>query len=224
MQTKLPFISMPIRTSRDGKVAIIHNGIIENASPATSRPADGGAIVSSPKPITEVAAKLLGKSATRSSRKPASLTCSKAIRRLARMLEGAFTILATDVRQPGHRGRRPSRFAAVVVVLAKGRLPRLRRCRVRGLHQACHGNRPGPSRDGVRRQGRRLRLHGQHRGTSEDLHRGLMRPPPKRAVGTPSWTRRSMRIRPPCSALCWGVSTRTAISTSMRCASTSMIS
>ena len=63
-------------TSRDGKVAIIHNGIIENASQLRlDLQTEGYRFVS--ETDTEVAAKLLAKSATRSSRKPVSLTCSR---------------------------------------------------------------------------------------------------------------------------------------------------
>ena len=79
-------------TSRDGKVAIIHNGIIENASQLRLDLQTEGYRFSS-ETDTEVAAKLLGKIG-----KP---DLFKAVRRLARMLEGAFTILATDCRQPG---------------------------------------------------------------------------------------------------------------------------
>lgn len=50
---------------------------------------------------TEVAAKLLGKISEKIVEETGKPDLFKAVRRLARMLEGAFTILATDCRQPG---------------------------------------------------------------------------------------------------------------------------
>ena len=86
-------------TSRDGKVAIIHNGIIENASQLRlDLQTEGYRFVS--ETDTEVAAKLLGKISDKIIEETGKPDLFKAIRRLARMLEGAFTILATDVRQP----------------------------------------------------------------------------------------------------------------------------
>ena len=58
-------------TSRDGKVAIIHNGIIENASQLRLDLQTEGYRFSS-ETDTEVAAKLLGKISEKSLRKPAS--------------------------------------------------------------------------------------------------------------------------------------------------------
>ena len=63
-------------TSRDGKVAIIHNGIIENASQLRLDLQTEGYRFSS-ETDTEVAAKLLGKISEKSLRKPASLICSR---------------------------------------------------------------------------------------------------------------------------------------------------
>ena len=86
-------------TSRDGKVAIIHNGIIENASQLRlDLQTEGYRFVS--ETDTEVAAKLLGKISDKIIEETGKPDLFKAVRRLARMLEGAFTILATDVRQP----------------------------------------------------------------------------------------------------------------------------
>ena len=85
--------------SVDGKVAIIHNGIIENASQLRlDLQAEGYRFSSSTD--TEVAAKLLGKIVDTIIAEDGKPDLFKAIRRLARMLEGAFTILATDCRQP----------------------------------------------------------------------------------------------------------------------------
>lgn len=86
-------------TSADGKVAIIHNGIIENASQLRlDLQAEGYHFSSSTD--TEVAAKLLGKIVDAIIEQDGKPDLSKAVRRLARMLTGAFTILATDCRQP----------------------------------------------------------------------------------------------------------------------------
>lgn len=86
-------------TSKDGKVALIHNGIIENASQLrTDLQAEGYRFES--QTDTEVAAKLLGKIANTIVEETGTPDLFKAIRRLARMLKGAFTILAVDCRQP----------------------------------------------------------------------------------------------------------------------------
>ena len=78
-------------TSRDGKVAIIHNGIIENASQLRlDLQTEGYHFVS--ETDTEVAAKLLGKISDKIIEETGKPDLFKAVRRLARMLEGAFTI------------------------------------------------------------------------------------------------------------------------------------
>lgn len=87
-------------TSMDGRVAIIHNGIIENASQLRlDLQAEGYHFTSSTD--TEVAAKLLGKIVEVVIGETGRPDLFEAMRRLARMLEGAFTILAIDCRQPG---------------------------------------------------------------------------------------------------------------------------
>lgn len=87
-------------TSRDGQIAIIHNGIIENASQLRlDLQAEGYRFASSTD--TEVAAKLLGKIANIVVEETGQPDLLEAMRRLGRMLEGAFTILAIDARQPG---------------------------------------------------------------------------------------------------------------------------
>lgn len=85
--------------SQDGKVAIIHNGIIENsASLKFDLQAEGYTFASATD--TEVAAKLLGKIANEIIAETGTPNLFEAVRRMARMLTGAFTILAVDVRQP----------------------------------------------------------------------------------------------------------------------------
>lgn len=87
-------------SSADGKVAIIHNGIIENASQLRLDLMAEGYHFSSTTD-TEVAAKLLGKIVDTVIAEKGEPDLFEAMRRMARMLAGAFTILATDCRQPG---------------------------------------------------------------------------------------------------------------------------
>lgn len=85
--------------SQDGKIAVIHNGIIENASELKfNLEAEGYTFASSTD--TEVAAKLLGKIANDIVEHEGKPDLFKALRRVARMLTGAFTLLAVDSRQP----------------------------------------------------------------------------------------------------------------------------
>lgn len=85
--------------SADGKIAIIHNGIIENASKLKMDLQSEGYVFSS-STDTEVAAKLLGKVANTVIEETGKPDLFEALRRVARMLTGAFTILAVDCRQP----------------------------------------------------------------------------------------------------------------------------
>lgn len=86
-------------TSQDGKIAIIHNGIIENAEKLRlDLQTEGYTFLSATD--TEVAAKLLGKIANTIIKETGKPDLFEALRRMARMLSGAFTILAVDVRQP----------------------------------------------------------------------------------------------------------------------------
>ena len=85
--------------SRDGKVAIIHNGIIENASQLRLDLQTEGYTFASATD-TEVAAKLIGKAAQEIIDTEGAPDIFKATRRVARMLKGAFTILVVDSRQP----------------------------------------------------------------------------------------------------------------------------
>lgn len=86
-------------TSQDGKIAIIHNGIIENAETLRlDLQTEGYTFLSATD--TEVAAKLLGKIANTIIEETGKPDLFEALRRMARMLSGAFTILAVDIRQP----------------------------------------------------------------------------------------------------------------------------
>ena len=86
--------------SNDGRLAIVHNGIIENYLYLKQHLMRRGVQFVS-ETDTEVAAKLLGKISEKIVEETGKPDLFKAVRRLARMLEGAFTILATDCRQPG---------------------------------------------------------------------------------------------------------------------------
>ncbi len=85
--------------SKDEKIAIIHNGIIENAPQIKQELLAEGYTFESATD-TEVAAKLLGKIAEDVIQTTGTPNIFEALRRLARRLEGTFTILATDCRQP----------------------------------------------------------------------------------------------------------------------------
>lgn len=85
--------------SQDGRIAIIHNGIIENAAKLKfDLQSEGYTFVSDTD--TEVAAKLLGKIANEIVDATGKPDLFSACRRLAKMLTGTFTILAVDVREP----------------------------------------------------------------------------------------------------------------------------
>ena len=86
--------------SEDGRIALIHNGIIENAGKLKfDLQSEGYSFVSDTD--TEVAAKLLGKIANDIADKTGKPDLFIACRRMAKMLTGTFTILAVDVREPG---------------------------------------------------------------------------------------------------------------------------
>ncbi|KFF31075.1 glutamine--fructose-6-phosphate transaminase (isomerizing) [Bifidobacterium bombi] len=86
-------------TSADGHIAIIHNGIIENAGVLREQLKEEGYSFDSATD-TEVAAKLLGRNADEIIAENGETDLFEALRRTARMLTGAFTILAVDCRQP----------------------------------------------------------------------------------------------------------------------------
>jgi glucosamine--fructose-6-phosphate aminotransferase (isomerizing) len=80
--------------SADGKLALIHNGIIENFSELKKELTDTGATFTS-ETDTEVAALLVG----REYEKTGDLT--ESLRRVVGRLEGAFTLLVMHEEQPG---------------------------------------------------------------------------------------------------------------------------
>lgn len=85
--------------SADEHIALIHNGIIENARALKLDLQSEGYAFSSATD-TEVAAKLLGKVANTIIEQTGKPDLFEALRRVARMLTGAFTLLAVDSRQP----------------------------------------------------------------------------------------------------------------------------
>ena len=85
--------------SENKDVALIHNGIIENAPQLKFElQSEGYHFASSTD--TEVAAKLLGKIQDQIISEEGKPDLFKAMRRTARMVTGTFTLLAVDVRQP----------------------------------------------------------------------------------------------------------------------------
>jgi len=84
----------PHRGGEDGKLALIHNGIIENFSALKAALLDAGEVFTS-ETDTEVAAIMVG----REYRETHDLT--EAMRRVVAHLEGAFTLLAVHQDSPG---------------------------------------------------------------------------------------------------------------------------
>ncbi len=80
--------------SADGKLALIHNGIIENFSELKQELLDAGAVFSS-ETDTEVAALLVGREYE------ATNDLTEALRRVVARLDGAFTLLVMHEDQPG---------------------------------------------------------------------------------------------------------------------------
>ncbi|WP_432559796.1 glutamine--fructose-6-phosphate transaminase (isomerizing) [Granulicoccus sp. GXG6511] len=98
--------------SRSGRVALVHNGIIENfAALRTELEADGLTMTS--ETDTEVVAQLLGREVD------GGADIAEALRTVCRRLEGAFTIVAVDAQAPG-RVVAARRNSPLVVGLGEG--------------------------------------------------------------------------------------------------------
>jgi glucosamine--fructose-6-phosphate aminotransferase (isomerizing) len=80
--------------SEDGSVAVIHNGIIENFAQLRGALLEDGVTLSS-ETDTEVAAHLLAQELRQTDG-----GLAEAMRRVCRQLEGAFTLVAVDAREP----------------------------------------------------------------------------------------------------------------------------
>ncbi len=78
-----------------GKLALIHNGIIENYQALPRIAERRGYRSASAKPIPEVAAHLVASAAVR------RVTSLRPLRQSANQLHGAFTLLVTHQDQPG---------------------------------------------------------------------------------------------------------------------------
>lgn len=80
--------------SENGRIAVIHNGIIENFAELRAELTEAGVMLSS-ETDTEVVAHLLAAESPR-----ADGDLAEAMRRVCRRLEGAFTLVAIDSEQP----------------------------------------------------------------------------------------------------------------------------
>ena len=164
--TARPTTSTPTRTSaRDGRVALVHNGIIENFAAAARRARGAPATSCVSETDTEVAAHLLEARARR-----AAATSPTAMQRVCRRLEGAFTLVAVDAAGPVPGGRRPPQLAAGRRARRGRELPRLRRRRVHRAHPRGARARPGPGRHDHPRGRRGHRLRRQRRPRARRYH------------------------------------------------------
>jgi glucosamine--fructose-6-phosphate aminotransferase (isomerizing) len=80
-------------TSSDGRIALVHNGIIENYVTLREELKDAG-ITCESETDTEIVAQLVGQQVA------AGLPLDEAMRTVCRRLHGAFTLVAVDSRQP----------------------------------------------------------------------------------------------------------------------------
>ena len=181
----------PTRTlSDDGRLALIHNGIIENfAALKAELLADGVEFAS--ETDTEVAAHLLARAYDRA-RRPDRRRCATVCNRL----EGAFTLLAVHADAPGTVVGARRNSPLVVGRRRRRELPRLRRRRVHRAHPGRDRARPGPGRHDHARRRRRSPTStarpAKAQGTTTSTGTP---PPPRRAATRPSWPRRSTSSR-----------------------------
>ncbi len=142
---------------QQGRVAVVHNGILENfAALRAELEAAGHELLS--ETDTEVAAHLLEIEVQ------AGADLTTAMQRVCQRLEGAFTLVAVDAEDPT-RVVAARRNSPLVVGPRRGR--ELRRLRRRGLHRAHPRGaraRPGPGRDDHPRGRRGHRLRRQPGG------------------------------------------------------------
>jgi glutamine---fructose-6-phosphate transaminase (isomerizing) len=80
-------------TSSDGRIALVHNGIIENYLTLREELKEAG-IACESETDTEIVAQLLGQQVA------ARLSLDEAMRQVCRRLKGAFTLVAVDSQQP----------------------------------------------------------------------------------------------------------------------------
>ncbi len=184
--------------SQDRRVAVIHNGIIENFAELRDELTAAGVLLAS-ETDTEVVAHLLAAELPL-----ADDDLTEAMRRVCRRLEGAFTLLAIDRDAARPRRRRATQLPARRRRRGGRELPRLRRRRVRGPHPRGARARPGPGRHhhadlhrghGLRRRARRGRpVHRRlgHLGRGE----GRLRPVHAQGDRGAAQGRRRLAARP----------------------------
>ena len=183
----------------DGKLALIHNGIIENFSELKAELLAEGVVFTSDTD-SEVAALLVG----RAYRETGDLT--EALRSVVARLHGAFTLLVIHADQPGVVvGAR--RNSPLVIGLGDGE-------NFLGSDVAAFveftqprdGDRPGPDRHDPPRQRRASPTSTATPSRPRSSRSTGTPPPPRRAAGRASWPRRSARSprrsRRRCSAAC----------------------
>ena len=194
------------------RVALVHNGIIENFAELRAELEPAGHVLLS-ETDTEVAAQLLELevlSGARPDRRDAALVAPARGRVHARRGRRP---------RPEPGGRRAPQLAAGRRDRRGRELPRLRRRRVHRAHPRGDGARPGPGRDDHpdRRRGRRASTARPPRAGAT-TSTGTCRPP-RRTATTGSCARRSTSSRAPWPTRCWAAVRRKGTCTSTRCGS-----
>ena len=145
-----------------GRIAIVHNGIIENADELRAKLAADGVVFAS-ETDTEVLAHLIAASTGRTS-------LEDAVREALTPVEGTYGIVVLDARQPGPASSSPATAARCVLGIGEqGDVRRLRRRRARALHPP--GRAPG-----------RRRAGGGHAPTATGPPPSTPAPPPSEPV------------------------------------------
>ena len=203
----------PHRGGDDGKLALIHNGIIENFHALQVRACRPTGVAFPSETDTEVVAHLLARAydATGDLTEAMRAVVQAASRRLHP---------AGRPRRPARRGRRRPPQQPAGRRPRRGReLPRVRRRRLHRPHPRRARARPGPDRHDhpERRHGHRLRRHARPRA-STTTSTGTP-PPPRRAATTTSWRRRSTSSRTRSPTPCSAAPTRAAAWSWTRCGS-----
>ena len=184
-----------------GRVAVVHNGIIENFAALRAELAERGHELAS-ETDTEVVAHLLAEALS---------SCgdlAEAMRQVCRQLDGAFTLVAVHADEPdvvvGARRNSP------LVVGRRGRrgLPRLRRRRVHRAHPRRDRAGPGPGRRAAPGRPSPSPTSTGSPPTSASTTSTGTPPPPRRAATTTSCSRRSPSSRRRSPTPCWAGSTR----------------
>ena len=197
--------------SADGRVAVIHNGIIENfAKLRAELEAEGRRVRQRHRHRVRrpPARRRAGRAARR--RRAERRSCSpRRCAGSASRLDGAFTLLAVDARHPGRGGRRPAQLAAGRRPRRRGELPGQRRLRVHRAHPRRGRAGPGPGRADHRRTASRSPTStGSPPSARTSTSTGTPRPP-RRAATTTSCSRRSPSSRRRSPTRCSAGSTAT---------------